>query len=161
MLHLSILQQRARCNRSRGESSQFRANGSYGLTGIFFLLDFCGRPRNGLALQALTGVFVTFRTHDAALSFDTSTVTGVRPRILSRFAGVPRSVPGCPIDFLPLRSLSLAQRRARLENAWRKRIRRSRAAHGIPFKLWPRGRQFRLFRNPLSPAPGATFRRNL
>lgn len=50
----------------------------------------------------------------------------VRPRILSRFAGIPRSVPGCPIDFLPLCSLSLARCRARLESAWRKRIRRTR-----------------------------------
>ena len=60
----------------------------------------------------------------------------VQPRILSRFAEVPQSVPGCPIDFLPLRSLSLARCRARLESAWRKRIHRA-ALH--PFKLWPSG----------------------
>lgn len=124
----------------------------------YFLLDFCGRPRNGSLYRRLQAYSLPSE-HTMPPSLSTrARLPGAAAKSLSFCGGAPKC-PGVS-DWFSATSqpLSLARCRARLESAWRKRIRRA-ARH--PLKLWPR-RQFRLFWNPLSRwSNGATFRRNL
>lgn len=127
----------------------------------YFLLDFCGRPRNGSLYRRLQAYSLPSPTHDAALFFDTNTVTGCGREfslVLRGRGRVPRSVPGCPIDFLPLRSLS---RSLDVEPGSKTRDESGSAARH-PFKLWPPAGSF-VYSGIHYPrwSNGATFRRNL
>lgn len=126
----STLQLVAIQNQSPVSRKTLRADWSY------FLLDFCGRPRNGSLYRRLQAYSLPSEHTEGRPLFRHEHGYRVRPRISLSFCGVPRSVLGCTIDFLPLRSLSLARRRARLESAWRKRI-RGAARRGIRLNYGP------------------------
>jgi len=87
------------CNWSQRESLQFRANSSYRPIVFFYSIFAAVRETD-----RFTGIYRRIRylpiTRCRPL-FRHEHVTGCG-RILSRFAGVLRSVLGCPIDFLPL-----------------------------------------------------------
>ena len=124
----------------------------------YFLSDFCGCPRNGSLYRAFTGVFVTFRTHDVALSFDTSTVTRCSREfslVLQRYPKVSQGVRLIFCHFAVSRSLDVEpDSKARDESG-------STARHCIRLNYGPAAVSF----IPESIIPlkqrGATFRRNL
>lgn len=79
-------------------------------TDRIFFTRFLRLSANGSLYRAFTGVFVTFRTHDAALSFDTSTVTECSREfslVLRRCPEVSQSVRLIFCHFAASRSLDV------------------------------------------------------